>query len=1569
MITFTCQVTSTEHHLHLPGNIYRGNIHRDFAPVLEYKFIIQTLQPGPSVSLKCITSGEPTPQITWTLDGFPLKQDGRVMVGQYSGVSGAIVSHVNLTSVRVEDGGTYTCAAENRAGQIRHSARLNVYGPPYVRPIGIVTAVAGESLMLACPAAGHPLESITWAKEGSQLPASVREHVLDNGTLMVNHLQKTVDDGSYTCTARDSQGRSHSATGTVQVLAPPRLSRFNFREDLRLGERVVAQCTVSSGDTPIHITWKKDGIPLDKVNGVHIRTVDQFTVLMMIGHLTSDHAGNYSCTANNDAASVSESAELHVHVPPSWLSVPQDASVTLGEGAVIPCEAKGFPDPTITWKRISGDVDHAMVLPRLGSGVAGVGARGVATNGSLVFHRVHTEDDGQYLCEASNGVATPLSQLITVTINAPPRFDQSLQKSVSVRRGAQAIMLCHAQGDSPITLIWQAAHTRTTDHSVVRELPGDGVRGELTLPSVMPEDGGSFTCTASNAYGSDTFTVLLSVEDVPGTPYGLHVDDRGSRYLSLSWLPPSTGSGYVQEYIVQYKKQLGSWSQSKEVTVSGSTTTARITSLVPNTHYVVQAKAINNLGASLPSEPLMVMTMGEAPSSPPLGVRADAISPTSISITWTAPSQDTIHGDLLGYHVGVARHDSKGGEGYNYSVAGPGLGGSGRYLVEGLLPWVQYQVVLRAYNTHGDGPLSPPTLVRTQEDVPSKPPVGVECNGGVGGHSLVVRWSPPPTNAHNGNLKAYRLTLTRLDDTTDKVDELVKLITGQEEIVGNLQPWSNYTVNLAGVTGAGAGVTSPDLTCTTDEDVAGIPGGIRVVQAGPSSSLITWLPPRPATGVLQGFTLHHRQPRKHSQQQTSLHAHASSHTLTHLARGTHEFWITARTRVGEGPPTQHVKLLIGDQATPAIASLGQVIVSVSGQDVRLPCTTVGQPTPKPTWTTAPHGQLHSRKFQQDEDGSLLLISVSRDDDRNYTCSLPPSLRTSVDIPTHATYSLHVQASPEPPSVHISGSSSSTLSLAWLPGDNGGAAIRMWAVWWRTAIGGGSWYTHHLGRNIKKHTISGLACGQEYQVYVTARNHVGVSPASRLLTVRTSGSAPVAPSAGQVASGNATGIWVWLSRWRDGGCPITHYTLQLQRPTDTTWTTLASSLAPQEVYEVGGLRPRESYGLRLTAYNAAGHTTVQVLTSTDPLLGHTSQPLESLKGVRQFLPLHQDPRLMASAAASTLALTLTVAATLIYIRRRGFVCKSPASRRGSEDDAKSKTNLLNQREAHYAIVRKPQPLPARGDRIPGRSRIKFSEDIYPYATFKMGEGGRIPSKEDAQSAKFQTYISQDTIYGVTDARPSSEVRYSNLGYLIIAQSESETEHGNSSHTESSNQLDCTTLESHAKLNPHKLQTAKGTVTAAEAKHQQPTSRRSSSQTVHHNLIYAAESTTTSDYSPIRERKSFPRKSDKKSRQGLNPTQGQILHHSRTSSNCESNFSIAASPSKSTDDQVSSYGESIYGFPRKIKPPSGFSTNNELSEAECDLAISGQHIRRIGYPGSQFQAYVAQPKKNKDFSIKV
>lgn len=49
----------------------------DSSPELVYWFSEQTLQPGPTVSLKCVAVGSPPPHFTWTLDGFPIPENTR----------------------------------------------------------------------------------------------------------------------------------------------------------------------------------------------------------------------------------------------------------------------------------------------------------------------------------------------------------------------------------------------------------------------------------------------------------------------------------------------------------------------------------------------------------------------------------------------------------------------------------------------------------------------------------------------------------------------------------------------------------------------------------------------------------------------------------------------------------------------------------------------------------------------------------------------------------------------------------------------------------------------------------------------------------------------------------------------------------------------------------------------------------------------------------------------------------------------------------------------------------------------------------------------------------------------------------------------------------------------------------------------------------------------------------------------------------------------------------------------------------------------------------------------------
>lgn len=127
-------------------------------------FTFREMSPGEWMSIKCTATGVPLPQITWSLDGFPLDSLDGLRTGDYVTNDNYVISFVNITSVKAEHGGTYSCKASSESGMTENSAMIRVFGNPVVRPMGNVTSTAGTDVMIKCPVGGHPIEDIHWEK-------------------------------------------------------------------------------------------------------------------------------------------------------------------------------------------------------------------------------------------------------------------------------------------------------------------------------------------------------------------------------------------------------------------------------------------------------------------------------------------------------------------------------------------------------------------------------------------------------------------------------------------------------------------------------------------------------------------------------------------------------------------------------------------------------------------------------------------------------------------------------------------------------------------------------------------------------------------------------------------------------------------------------------------------------------------------------------------------------------------------------------------------------------------------------------------------------------------------------------------------------------------------------------------------------------------------------------------------------------------------------------------------------------------------------------------------------------
>ncbi|XP_054281239.1 cell adhesion molecule Dscam2-like [Macrosteles quadrilineatus] len=1293
-------------------------------PTLVYKFIQQTLQPGPPVSLKCIASGNPTPHITWKLDGLPLPSNtDRFLIGQYVTLHGEVISHVNISNVQVEDGGIYQCTATNRIGEISHSADMRVYGPPYVRPMPNISAVAGEPLLIACPVAGYPIDSITWEKEGRRLPLNRRQRVFPNGTLLLDNVQRDPDSGEYRCTAENKQGRTSSQQLHLSVIVPPRITPFSFLTDLHVGDRVGVQCFITKGDLPLDIQWRKDGGALDQ--DVSVQQYGQYTSSLSIESLAPRHAGSYTCVATNQAATDTHSSNLLVNVPPRWVTEPRDRNVTRESFVTFDCQAEGFPAPTLIWRKVIGGRDYQdLSLSR---------ARGlqVFPNGTFIIRQASPEHQGQYLCEATNGIGAGLSATVSLVVLNPPEFEVKSAQA-SVRRGASQTLECQAQGDQPMSITWHREGQPPVQFNPRYVIKENKVKGgflsALYISSSVKSDSGTFVCVATNPYGRADRIVHLQVQDAPGRPKNLRVVDATSRSLSVSWAAPSDERSPVLQYLVQYRQESGVTDEWQKIGVN-TDLSCTIRDLTPATEYAIRVLAENELGAGEPSEPIVVQTEGEAPAGEPQNVVVTATASDTLRVAWTAPLHHLWNGEILGYYVGYREHGVGRLSGYNFTTVAPRASGSGLAVIKGLKKFRKYGVVIQAFNEKGPGPMAAEIVTQTLEDVPSAPPVEIQCEA-QSSQSILVRWHPPPQPYQNGQIQGYKVSYENMEEwPPGHIEAETKVTTDQSTELYGLQKYSNYSIVLWAFTQVGDGVKSRPVFCMTDEDVPEAPAGIKVMVGSPTSLIVSWAKPLRTNGKLTFFTMYSRVlegGRERDSTKKKLPPSQMHYQTSELRKGeAYEFWVTAFTKVGEGQSTQVVYSTISNRVPAAIISWGERVTARRRSKVMLPCLAVGQPSPKHSWTGPDGSPPHSDGFTITKDGSLEISEIQRQHQGNYTCFV-----TNANGSDQIVYNLHVLVPPSAPVVGITSTGASWLYLQWSIVDTGGSAVRGFIINYRQQEPG-EWEERPVPRDSTSYRLTGLVCGTEYHVQVMAFNSVGSGAPSPIVVARTDGNKPGQPSHAEFLDPNSTSITLHMKAWHDNGCPIISFSVEYREGTHHEWITVGNDVQVRDSFLVVGLWPGQQYVIKVRATNSAGTTIAEYRATTLTITGVTLGP-DSVKGYPDDSPGYMEAGILVPLSVCIMAVLFLIAAITVCIRRKNE--REMGLRNQTEAQAMvaldNKQNLA-QREQYYAAVHKGMTTPVRDlhciEQIP-----EYPDDISPYATFHVAGTERPSSPTNIQS---------------------------------------------------------------------------------------------------------------------------------------------------------------------------------------------------------------------------------------------
>ncbi|XP_061930149.1 cell adhesion molecule Dscam2 isoform X2 [Apis cerana] len=1172
-------------------------------PQIRQAFAEETLQPGPSMFLKCVASGNPTPEITWELDGKRLSNTERLQVGQYVTVNGDVVSHLNISSTHTNDGGLYKCIAASKVGSAEHSARLNVYGLPFIRHMDKKAIVAGETLRVTCPVAGYPIESIVWERDTRVLPINRKQKVFPNGTLIIENVERMSDQATYTCVARNAQGYSARGTLEVQVMVAPQILPFAFGDEAASwGELVSVTCSVAKGDQPLEISWAFNGTPIGSHHGsdVVIGSTNKKNSVLTIESVAASHAGEYTCSASNRAGATTHSSRLTVNVPPRWILEPTDKAFAQGSDARVECKADGFPKPQVTWKKAAGDTPGDYTDLKLSNPDISV------EDGTLSINNIQKTNEGYYLCEAVNGIGAGLSAVIFISVQAPPHFEIKL-KNQTARRGEPAVLQCEAQGEKPIGILWNMNNKRLdpksdSRYTIREEILANGVLSDLSIKRTERSDSALFTCVATNAFGSDDTSINMIVQEVPEVPYGLKVLDKSGRSVQLSWAAPYDGNSPIKRYVIEYKISKGSWETDIDrVLVPGSQqNVAGVFNLRPATTYHLRIVAENEIGASDPSDTVTIITAEEAPSGPPTSIRVDDLDQHTLKVTWKPPPREDWNGEILGYYVGYRLSSSEKPYMFETVDFSKEDGKEHHLQIMNLKTYTQYSVVVQAFNKVGSGPMSEERRQHTAEGVPEQPPHDTTCTT-LTSQTIRISWMSPPLSAANGVITGYKVIYGPSDTWYDENTKDTKITSSSETILHGLKKYTNYSMQVLAFTSGGDGVKSAPIHCQTEQDAPEAPIAIKALVMSSESILVSWRPPSQPNGVITQYTVYTKADNAEEPSSQKVPPNQLTHEASELDKTRrYDFWVTASTNIGEGEASKIVALAPSVRVPAKIASFDDKFTATYKEDVKLPCLAVGVPAPEVTWKVRGAVLQSSDRLRQLPEGSLFIKEVDRTDAGEYSCYVENTFGHDT-----VTHQLIVHAPPHSPQITLTATTTNSLTMKVRPHPQDNAPIHGYTIHYKPEFG--DWDTAQISSTVQKYTLENLLCGSRYQIYVTAYNGIGTGDPSDMLNTRTKGSKPIIPEAARFIEVATNSITLHLNAWSDGGCPMIYFVVEHKKKNQQEWNQVSNNVKPGGNFVVLDLVPATWYHLRVTAHNNAGFAVAEYEFATLTVTGGTIAP--------------------------------------------------------------------------------------------------------------------------------------------------------------------------------------------------------------------------------------------------------------------------------------------------------------------------------------------------------------------------
>nr|XP_035967797.1 receptor-type tyrosine-protein phosphatase S isoform X12 [Halichoerus grypus] len=605
---------------------------------------------------------------------------------------------------------------------------------------------------------------------------------------------------------------------------PPRFIK-EPKDQIGVSGGVASFVCQATGDPKPRVTWNKKG---KKVNSQRFETIefDQSAgAVLRIQPLRTPRDENvYECVAQNSVGEVTVHAKLTVlredQLPPGFPNIdmgPQLKVVERTRTATMLCAASGNPDPEITWFKDFLPVDPSASNGRIKQ-LRSETFESTPIRGALQIESSEETDQGKYECVATNSAGVRYSSPANLYVRelrevrrVAPRFS-ILPMSHEIMPGGNVNITCVAVGSPMPYVKWmQGAEDLTPED----DMPVG--RNVLELTDV--KDSANYTCVAMSSLGVIEAVAQITVKSLPKAPGTPVVTENTATSITITW--DSGNPDPVSYYVIEYKSksQDGPYQIKEDIT----TTRYSIGGLSPNSEYEIWVSAVNSIGQGPPSESVVTRTGEQAPASAPRNVQARMLSATTMIIQWEEPVEP--NGLIRGYRIYYTMEpEHPVGNWQKHNVDDSLL-----TTVGSLLEDETYTVRVLAFTSVGDGPLSDPIQVKTQQGVPGQPMnFRAEAKSET---SIGLSWSPP----RQESIIKYEL-LFREGDHGREVGRTFDPATAF--VVEDLKPNTEYAFRLAARSPQGLGAFTPVVRQRTLQSIS--PKNFKVKMIMKTSVLLSW---------------------------------------------------------------------------------------------------------------------------------------------------------------------------------------------------------------------------------------------------------------------------------------------------------------------------------------------------------------------------------------------------------------------------------------------------------------------------------------------------------------------------------------------------------------------------------------------------------------------------------------------------------------------------------------------------------------------------------------------------------